>query len=52
VPSEMVQGFLLAEATLAEIDELGIVQGLIIGAMAVAILFWTINQFRNLGGGG
>lgn len=52
VPSALVQGFLLADATLAEIDQLGIVQGVIIGAMAVAILFWTINQFRNLGGGG
>ena len=52
VPGAMIQGFLLVEAVINQIDEIGVIQSVLIGVMGLAIIIWTVNQFKTLTGGG
>jgi hypothetical protein len=52
VPSAVVQGYLIVVQVLAQIDTLGVIQGMLIGAMGIGVLLWTVSQFKSLGGGG
>lgn len=48
----LVQGFLLVERTITQIDAINTLQYLLIGVMGLSIALWTFSQFKTMTGGG
>ena len=52
VPIPIVQGFLLAWDVLEDLTIVQVIEWFVIGLMGLSVGVWTINQFKNFGGGG
>jgi hypothetical protein len=52
VPEPLVKAYLLVDQILNQIESISLIQDVLIGALSLAVLFWTVSQFKNLTGGG
>jgi len=51
VPTPVIKGFVLVMSLIEQIDTIGVVTSFLIGLMGIAMVIWTVGQFRNFAGG-